>query len=165
MRGPNGARTLQLDEDLPFQRREWRTATVLWFILLGLMLATGLGLFGNGPLSHGQAGQPGGELWIDYERFARFGEPNRLIVHARPQPEGTIQLRISRSLVEAFAITAVTPEPISQQLDADGLKYRWSGAGVPAEIVFDLEPIRRWQVEAVVGSPSRTVQFSQFIYP
>ena len=66
-------RGLQIDENLQFQQREWRTSRAAWIVLLLTMAAMALGLFGNGPLSEARAGEPGDALWVEYSRFGRFG--------------------------------------------------------------------------------------------
>jgi hypothetical protein len=154
-----------LEHDEAFHRREWRASSIAWFVYLGLMLAAALGVFGSGPLSHAQAGDPEGALRVEYERFARFGAPQRVLVHARSGPDGTVRLLLGHSLRDAFQITRITPEPESTTIVGDGIEYRFAARSSDGRIVLELQPVRRGIVEAVIRSPEAAVEFSQLIYP
>jgi hypothetical protein len=160
-RGPS----LELEHDEAFHQREWRVSSLAWFAFLGLMLATGLGVFGSGPLSHAHAEDPDGALRVEYERFARFGAPQRLLVHARPGPDGTVRFLLGHSLRDAFQIRRITPEPESTTIVGDGIEYRFAARGGDSRVVLDLQPARRGIVEAMIRSPEGAVEFSQLVYP
>jgi hypothetical protein len=157
---------LELDEDLPFQKRQWRASRMLWLVLVALMAATALGVFGNGPLSRAEAGDPDGPLHVEYERVARFGASVRLVVRTRPQADGTVQFRIDRSLLDAFRVQDVTPPPSAAALADDGVESRFQ-AHTPRTlaIVFEMQPAARWSVQGRIQSPDGAVRLRQFILP
>ncbi len=65
-------RTLDIDEDLNFQKREWFFQRVGIGILFLFVLAALLGFTGmGGPVSHGEAGERGGPVFVEFERFVR----------------------------------------------------------------------------------------------
>jgi len=159
-------RTLQIEESPRFQEREWQATRVTWILLLLVMLATGLGFFGNGPLSAARAGQSDGPLWVEYARFGRYGATVRLTVHARSQADGVVRVTVGRSLLEAFRIEQITPQPGAGRFTEDGVEYRIdAGRQGHTPIIFELQPVRRWLVQGAIQSAGRTVHFTQFIYP
>lgn len=158
--------TLELDEDLVFQRRQWRASQILWMVLVGTMIATALGLFGNGPLSRARAGAPDGLLQVEYERVVRFGASVRLVVRARPRPDGAVQFTIDQSLLDAFRVQDVTPQPSAAALVDGGVEYRFqANTSAPPVIVFEMQPAALWSVQGEIRSPAGAVQLRQFILP
>jgi hypothetical protein len=159
-------RTLELDEDLGFQRSEWRASRLTLAGLLSVMLAAGLGLFGNGPLSRARAGDPTGALWVDYDRFVRSQAATRLSIHARPNAHGSVHFTVSRSFLDAYRVMQVTPNPDSARVVPEGVEYRIgadpSGGG---PVIFDVQPVQRWLVQGEIRSPQGSVRLRQFIYP
>lgn len=126
----------------------------------------GFGVFGGGVFSRTRAGAPDAPLWVEYDRVARFGASVRLIVHARPQPDGSVRFTLARSLLEALRIQHVTPLPASTSIVGDGVEYRFQAAAsgsVP--VIFEMQPATRWTVQGHVQSPDGSVQFTQLILP
>lgn len=158
--------TLELEEDLSFQRRQWRASQVLWMVLVGTMIATALGVFGNGPLSSARAGAPDGPLRVEYERVVRFGASVRLVVRARPRPDGAVQFTIDQSLLQAFRVQDVTPPPSATALGDGSVEYRFqANTSAPSTIVFEMQPAALWSVHGQIRSPDGAVQLRQFILP
>lgn len=159
-------RSLDLDERLPFQQREWRASRLLWILLLLTMLATGLGVFGNGPLSHARVQASTAGLSVDYERFGRFGAAMRMTVSAPAPAGGSTELEISRSLLDAFQVTEIAPAPAAQELTHDAVRYRFDAdPNSRISIIFDIQPQQRWMLEGFIRSAGETVLLRQFIYP
>jgi len=160
------AGTLELQEDTSFQFWQWRAAQALWLVLLGIMLATALGAFGSGPLSRARAAAPGGALAVEYERVARFGASIRLVVHARPQPDGAVRFTVGRALLDGMRVQHVTPAPAATSIVDDGVEYRFE-MGEPriATVLFELQPATRWTVEGEIRSRDGAVQLQQLILP
>lgn len=158
--------SLDLDERLPFQQREWRASRLLWILLLLTMLATALGLFGNGPLSHARVEASTGGLSVEYERFGRFSAAMRMTVNTPALASGSTELEISRSLFDAFQVTQIAPAPTAQELTREAVKYRFdTDPGSRTSISFDIQPRQCWMLEGFVRSAGETVSLRQFIYP
>jgi len=158
---------LDINEDLPFQRAEWRFQRAGWWFLSAFVLAAALGVFGMGPLSHARAGDPGSTLWIEYDRFTRVGTQTRITVHGIARPGG-IHLRLNRAFLEVHRLDRVTPEPAAIAVGPSDLDMRFepheSGGG-PFTIFFDIEPLRagRHGVSVTSGDGSR-ISFKQLAY-
>lgn len=158
--------SLEVEQDLAFQSWQWRASQALWFLLLAVILAAALGVFGGGPLSHAEAGSVTGQLWAEYERVVRFGASVRLIVHARPQPDADIRFTLGHSLVRAFRIERITPSPSSTALADNGVEYRFPAEGTgTGMVIFELQPEVRWRVDGRIASPDDTLQLQLFVLP
>lgn len=157
---------LDLDRYLSFHRHEWRASRALWIFLLLLMLATGLGLFGNGPLSRRRTEISPGGLAVEYDRFGRFGASMRVVAHVPVQADRSATLVISRSLLDAFLVQQITPAPAATDVASDAVTYRFDAppaAHLP--VVFEVQPRVRWNVQGFIGAGDERVRLRHFIYP
>ena len=64
--------TLQIEQDLPFQYRQWRVERAGWAIIGLIILAAFAGVFGHHPFARATAQTPDGALVVEYDRFARY---------------------------------------------------------------------------------------------
>jgi hypothetical protein len=80
---PSRSSQLQIDEDLAFQRREWKIQRVGWGAMALVIIAALLGVFGTGPLSNATLEREG--LRLEYERFCRFAAANGYRFHGIAQ--------------------------------------------------------------------------------
>jgi hypothetical protein len=160
----------QLDDDLPYQRREWRAQRFGWWALTLFVAAAALGVFGGGPLSRATAASADGGLRLDYDRFVRSGAPARIFVHVagRPaaDPGGPLQLEFSRDFIDAIRLERVTPEPASILVGPDIVSLHLPNAGNGhTTVVLDFEPLRAGRLTGRVaagGGPAIT--FTQLVY-
>lgn len=163
------AGTLQIDDDMAFQRREWTAQHVGWWGLTVFVTAAALGLFGGGPVSHAQAGEAGTPLWIEYERFIRLGAQTRLSVHtagAAADAQGRLELRISARYFDSIRLHHVAPEPDAMEIGSDDVILRFTNS--PSQgmstIVFDVEPLDAGRQAATFGAGGAARTFTQFVY-
>jgi hypothetical protein len=157
---------LTLEQDLSFERREWRLARVAYLVLLAVMAGIAAGAFGRGPLSHGHAGTAGSALWADYERIVRFSDRPQLVVHARPEADGTLRLLLDASLIDAFTVVDVQPPARASRARGDGVEYEFAGeVGVASRIRFVLEATGRWNVRGNLRTREASVPLRAFILP
>ncbi|HEY0778088.1 MAG TPA: hypothetical protein VGD56_08990, partial [Gemmatirosa sp.] len=84
MAGNGRADGIDTGSDLHFEERWWRMEQVVWGAMTLVLIGALAGAFGRGWLSEATAGQRGGALSVDYERFARFRTPTVLDVHLGP---------------------------------------------------------------------------------
>jgi hypothetical protein len=162
--------SLEIDEDLTFQRRMWRARTAGKWLLIALVAAAAAGLFGKGPLSTGKVSDPDGRLTIEHERFARFQAPATLRFRFAPGAarEGKVRVWIERAFLEEIKIDTIVPEPEASELAGDRMRYTFAVAEGSAPsggaIHFQPETIGRLGARAGLegGAP---VEFRQFIFP
>ncbi len=159
---------LEVDQDLDFQRRQWRVQRIAWVTMAAIVLVALLGLFGTGPLSDASAEH--GSLRLDYGRFDRKRAPAvlRVDVAAGAAPEGQLRLWLDETYLDGIEIRSIVPEPESAEAGADRTVYvfRVGDASQPATISFEIEHAafgRKTGRLGLVDGPA--VAFSQFVYP
>jgi hypothetical protein len=110
--GSRKARSLQIDEDLRFQRRDWVVQRIGWGALALLLLAALLGVTGSGPLSHASKSDGQG-LSVEYERVVRHGARTALVIEVTPGTLAGEEARITmeRDYLAAYDVQSMVPEP------------------------------------------------------
>ncbi len=161
---------LEVGQDLDFQRREWLVERVGWAAMALLILAGLLGLLGGGPLARATAGDRGGPVWLEYDRFERYRSPATLRLHlsARQWPEGRARVRLSREYLEGVQVERVVPEPESIEAGPDWFTYvlRVTDPTRPPAVTFDVKPERLWRLEGRIGlADGPELRFGQLVYP
>jgi hypothetical protein len=160
---------LQIEQDLPFQRREMRLSRVAWVVMLLFLLAGLAGLFGSGPLSQTTASAPGDAFWIEYDRIARWQAPTPLHVHLRaghPSPFATVWIR--HSSPEARDVERVDPPPLFAEVHPDSTHYAFYAPDTSSEITitFILQANGWGRREGAVGVPGGPeVPFTRIVLP
>jgi hypothetical protein len=156
-------RTLEIDEDLQFQRKEWffqRLGIVFLFlfVLAALLGFTGMG----GPMSRGEAGERGGAIHVEYQRFVRRGTMAAVKLHLRATP-GDVRFWVGAPYFEGVRIESVapTPELVSVETGRHVYLIRSGSPDISVTLEVEHEAVGPVQAEVgVVGGPS--VQFTQW---
>ncbi len=164
-------RGLDIEEGLPFQKREWRVQRIAWILLALLLLGAVLGLVGPGPLSFTSTGTS--RLNVHYERFVRWQAPQSIVIAAAAAPaHSLLQLAINRAYLDRVSIQQVTPEPSSVKLSRNDFVYSFeiAGAAPSTTITLDLQSTQMGLLHGEVtmgsaGAPGAGVRFSQLVYP
>ena len=156
--------SLEIDQDLEFQRREWRLERVAWaFGALIVLCAVG-GLFGSGPLSSTEAGA-GGRLSVGYERFLRFGSHNRLTLRAESGGP-LLRVDVSSAYLARMRLERIVPQPRRVATVPGWTQLEFETApGGPIEILLDFEPSRRGAAAGTLRVEGASVPVWQFVYP
>lgn len=166
----NRQRSIELYEDVDFQRRQWRWQRFGW-VLMCLFAAAGLlGYFGDGPYSAGVASSTDGALRLDYERFARRDAVSRLRVTLAPQAlvDGHVELRVGNDYLRNVQIHAITPEPEQSIAGAEDVAYRFAGAASGRELViwFVVETQKAGMQQLRIGASGGTgLAARQLVFP
>lgn len=161
---------IQVSQDLPFQRRMWRAQRIGWALML-LTLAAGVGgVFGEGPLARGRAGDPTGPLSVDYERISRYFSPDQIRISAAPEAvtADTLRIWLDEAFLAGLRIDRITPEPARVASGAGRIEYAFlvTDPGARATVVFDVAPGRPWLRRGHVGLDRGTpLAVTQFIWP
>lgn len=159
----NEPRSLEIDEDVAFQRKEWifqriGIAVLLLFVLAALLGLTGMG----GPLSHGEAGDANGPLHVEYERFVRRGSSSKVTLHFRGST-GAIRFWVSAPYLEHVQIDAVAPAPELESVETHRHIYVIRAGSPAVTVTLNVMHEGMGSLEAEVGlvdGPS--VRFTQF---
>jgi hypothetical protein len=133
--------SLEIDEDLVFERRQWGVQRAGWVVILLILLAGVVGLLGPGPISNAEA--TSGALTVEYERVIRKQAPTELHVRLAPgaAPNGEVALFLEQTYLAKVGVSNVIPEPSEMEAAADGVLFRFLVVQTdqPAEIAFAIE--------------------------
>jgi hypothetical protein len=158
------SRTLEIDEDLQFQRKEWLFQRVgigalFLFVLAALLGFTGMG----GPMSRAEAGERGGAIHVEYQRIVRRGSRSPMKLHLRGAP-GEVRFWIGVPYVGSVRVDSVAPAPESVSVETGRHVYLIHAGSreITVTVEVEHEAAGRLQGEVgIVGGPS--VRFSQLV--
>jgi hypothetical protein len=155
-------RTIEIDEDLEFQKKEWlwqRIGSVLLFVFVvaALLGFTGMG----GPMSHGKAGEPGSPLYVEYARFVRRNAQATIKVHMHTSP-GDVRFWLSSPYFEHVRVDSIVPTPRLVSVDAGRHVYVIHADTADLTVTFELEHLTMGTREAEIGlAGGPSVRFTQ----
>jgi len=168
MSGVHRVGDLEIDDDVPFQRRMWALQRVGCVALWLVVAAAALGMLGSGPLSGVTAGDD--RLLVEYNRFWAREKPATLHINftAAPDARGVVQVWLSTEFVRHVEIESMSPAPESVQLGQDRLTcvFQLSHGQGSKQISVHYRPQEAGWLRGrvgLVGGPE--VSFRQWIYP
>ena len=105
--------SLEIDQDLDFQKKEWRLQRIGWGIMALLIVAALLGLTGSGPLARATSGDAGALLQVEYSRFVRLDAPVTLEIEIAGEAVAShqVELRVERAYLQDISVEQIVPEP------------------------------------------------------
>jgi hypothetical protein len=163
------ARSLQINDDMAFHKRDWFAERVAWIVMSLIVIAALLGLFSAGPLSAARAAHPSGAMEIEYPRFLRLGAPAMMTLRLVPQavPADSFAFILDEPFVETFRIDNVVPPPVRTLAAGGGLRLEFASSGEPrATVTLHVEPIRFGAVSPQVALPGgANLRLPAFVYP
>lgn len=156
-------RTIEIDEDIAFQRKEWFWQRVGITVLSLFIAAALVGLTGSGGvLNHGEAGERGAAVSVEYDRVVRRGATTSMTLHFHNDPPGFIQFWISAPYLDAVHVESVSPMPQTVTVEESRHVYTIRAASPDVAVTLDVQHKSWGRLDAevgVVGGPS--VQFRQ----
>lgn len=157
------ARTLEIEENLRFQRKEWFFQRIGVGLVCAFVIAAALGFTGmGGPASHASAGEHGDPLYVEYERFVRRGAKSTMKLHFRSDPPGFIQFWVSAPYLEDVIIDSVAPVPQTVTVEQSRHIYTIRAASPEVIVTVDMEHQTFGRLEGEVGIVGgATLRFQQ----
>lgn len=161
---------LEIDQDLRFQRRDWRAQRIGRTLLLLVIVGALFGAFGRGVLSHGRAASADGRLEVEYERIVRHGANARVVLRVRgaAPADSSVEVWLDAAYASGLTVEHMTPEPELARTAADRLVYRFrlEKPTAHAEVVVHTVPVTIWRRRGAIGIvDGPTVQFVQLVLP
>src|SRR5687768_1221020 len=103
--GARGGKEIDLEEDMRFQKKEWRVQHIGWAVWVVILLAAAIGLTGRGLFSKGYVSEPESGLHLEYDRVTRHESSSELILRIGAAPgDSTVRLQLGREFVEKMQI-------------------------------------------------------------
>jgi hypothetical protein len=159
--------SLEIDEDLEFERSQSHVQHAVKFIFLLLLTAGLLGVFGGGPLSQMEA--TSGPLTLEYERFARLGTPNELRLQIAPATSSAVvPIWIDQAFLESVDGERLVPEPFEAATGEGRVVYRVAleDPSQPATITIEYQPATWGRQEIHLGVvDGAEFDVDQLVYP
>lgn len=145
-------RTLEIDDDVRFQTREWHAQRV-GIVLVGLfVLAAVLGLTGaGGVLNDATAVSDSGNVRIEYDRVVRRSASASMTLRFHSDPPGFIQFWVSAPYFDAVHIESVTPAPQTVTVEGARHVYTIRAASPDVAVTVTLEHKTWGRLEGEVG--------------
>jgi hypothetical protein len=167
---PKRVGDLDIDQDLGFQRAEWRVQRGGWIAMLAIILAALAGAFGRGPLAAASAGSESAGLVVDYDRLLRKQAASQLEIRlpAASLAGNEARILIDSTLLSAITIERMAPEPEREEAAPNGVIYtfRLSQTGAPQRILVEYQATAPWRHRGFVSLPEHPpVYLSLFVYP
>ena len=159
---------IAVGENIDFQRKWWRFEKIIWPILLLIVVADVLGVFGRGWLAKAHAESPDHALKLDYERVARANTPSIMTFKFGPAAihNNRVVLFVSESIVKPLGAQRISPQPALSIIGKDGITYVFAAGDSPASAQIELQPSfpgpHKFRVQ-VLGSES--INGSVFVMP
>jgi hypothetical protein len=163
--------TIQIEQDLAYQRKAWKVERVGWVVMTLLVVGALLGVFGAGLLSRGQRSDGSGRLSLSYDRLARHEASSVLTLEVGdPVTEGLLEVSIDRGFLAGVELEQLLPEPDHARAAGDRvvLSFRTEPQTRPSVITFFFRPVeigRRHARLSVAGVPGSGVEFVQWVLP
>lgn len=160
--------SLEIDQDLEFERRQWTFQRAAWVVMALILLMAFVGLLGGGPLS--QAKQTSGPLALQYDRLSRERAPSelQLQVAAGTASDGEIAISLNDGFLDKVDVERVVPEPAEMEAAVGRVIYRFAVADPDqfTTIVFHVQPDEPGVAQGRLGLiAGEEITFSQLIYP
>lgn len=159
---------LDVDEDLAYERRSWRTHKLAWSGLTLLLLAGAAGLLGEGPSNRRTASAQDATLRALYEKVVRHNAETVLRVTLRSDAAagGVARLTVGDEWMASMKLTRVDPEPLSVRAVPGGQEFEFRSAGGDFDAAFTGEPSSFGPVEVRLSAGARPpLKFRQLILP
>ena len=163
---------LEIEEHLTFQRRQLVVQHVGLAAMLAIVVASILGLFGDGLFSVTTATDDTEALSVEYDRFVRSGADTELTITYEPadaaSEPGQIAILIGADYVDNVQVDGLLPEPVEGIWSGEGVTYVFETAdlSMPFELTLWLAPdeVGRYPGEVTVRRDDEdiSVTFNQF---
>lgn len=160
--------SLEIAEDIEFQRHEWRIERAGWFVFALILLGGLLGVFGSGVLSDIKA--TSGPLTLEFERYARQRAPTQLRLEVAPSAitGEFVPIWLDQALLDRIDVSRIEPEPIEVAASAERVVYRIASLDPtqPVVVTISYEPADLGWTEmrlGLVNGPAFAEQ--ELVYP
>lgn len=168
MATPKRTGSIEIEEDVPYQRKFWRVQRVGWFLMGALLFLAMLGFAGPGIIGKTVSSDPEGVIKLEYDRFIRIQTDSDMkIMLTPPQRRDPFIISASREYLDKMYIVQVIPAPdLTEAADGKVLYYFRNMKGSTVSVSFLLKPQAAGVARGSFGAENGTeVFFRQYILP
>lgn len=150
----------KIDEQLALQEKGWIIQRIGWLIIIAIMIAGGLGLFGSGWLSKKTSSS--GNIKAEFERFYRYETEMKVLVESG---EHISSISFPQQYLKDFRIIHFVPDPANNNTTGNEVKYNF----LPHEnkiVTVYLVPKHYGSLSGAMKVNERTIiNLNHFIFP
>lgn len=157
-----------VQENMRWQRIEWRIQRVGYVLLVAMVISGACGLFSKGFLSDRDIVSSNGELRVEYERFARQQSDMAMTIRLHPLRDSLYRITISGNGVDNFQLQSIQPQPLRAESRDRSLTlwYQTQSLNHGASVWLGGQPHSPGKYTfAVSDSQGAQVRFTQWVYP
>lgn len=162
------SRQTPMQENMHWQRREWRLQRIGSLLLFAVVILGCCGLFSKGFLSNQKIISSDGRLEVEYERFGLRDSNMSLTIRELKPFSGPFVVTLNSEEMDNFQIQTLQPPPLHASSDNHGMTLFWPRDSVKngASVWIVLQPQNpgRYQV-TVTNDHGSQLRFTQWIYP
>lgn len=154
--------SLQVKEDMVFQRRQWLFERLSWVLMLLIVIGAIAGLFGEGLWS--ETHKQNTTIAVSYDTFARKDAPTSVTVSLK----GGSKLVLDQTFLRSYKVESIHPEPAETTYGEGKIHYSFSSTqnAQNQEIVFRLQPNDIGVIKKLLGTEKEGgVTLHQIVYP
>lgn len=161
---------LHVNQDLRFEKREWRVQLIGQLVMVAILIAALLGFFGAGPLSLTEVRDETGDLGVIYEHYGRRGSTTNLTIGIAPAAfsNGKAELWVSSDYLGQIQVDAITPMPDQVTAQDDGFVYTFlvDQPEDPVMTTFNFTIDSMGPVTGLIGLPDEEpIELEHFFTP
>lgn len=162
------SRHYPVKENMPFQLFAWKMQKIGFLLLFIFIAAACLGLFSQGVLSNASAQSAGGNMIVEYDRFARNTTDTHFIIRIKINKENQLTTALRGDILDNYDIEFIQPTPDVSIISDRVLtltqpitrKDSWHS------IYITLKPKQMgYFTNTIVLSDNEKVTFNQWVYP
>jgi hypothetical protein len=110
----------EIDEQLELQEKGWVIQRVGWIMIIAVMIAGALGLFGNGWISNQTSSS--GNVKAEFERFFRYETEMKVLVESS---DHISSISFPQKYLKDFRIIHFVPEPFNNNTTGNEVRYNF----------------------------------------
>lgn len=160
------ARSLELPEDMAFQRRSWVVQRIGWIVMAVLLGLAVVGVFSKGAFSRTTVSSPSGAISIRYPWSLRLGATDTMQVEIRDGSRAT-EVILNPTFLDALRLEGIHPAPRMSSAEPDGTHLLFDTPHGRGRIVMSVRPDAVGLADATisVGETDGIARMPFFVFP
>lgn len=153
--------SLDFQDEIALHKKGWIIQRIGWGLMIVLVLAASLGLFGTGVLAN--VTKTVDDSVIKYERFVRFGKPMNLRIETVPV-DGKIVVALPLDYLMHVELERIVPKPEVERIRHTTVEFVFN-ASDDGKIKFYLVPEKVGKVATQLRVNQSDFIINHFVYP